>query len=54
MMSIYVDDCLIIGTDQSIRKAVEEIKSRFNVKTQDAADNYLGCRLIEAKEKYIK
>ena len=54
MMTIYVDDCLIIGTDQSIRKAVEEIKSRFNVKTQDAADDYLGCRLVEAKENIYK
>ena len=54
MMTIYVDDCLIIGTDKSIKKAVREIKLRFNVKTQDAADDYLGCRLIKAKEKIYK
>ena len=34
----------MIGTDESIKKAVEDIKSKFNVKTQDEADDYMGCR----------
>ena len=50
-MGIYVDDCIIIGDEKAIKKVIKNIKTKFDVTTEDVHE-FIGC-LIQKKEKEI-
>jgi hypothetical protein len=50
MMTIYVDDCLVIGSKESLNKVTEIMKDLYSIKCIDNLDDYLGCKVIIDRE----
>jgi hypothetical protein len=48
---LYVDDGGIIGTQEVIDKVMKSMSKVFTVKDLGPMENFVGCRLIENKEK---
>jgi hypothetical protein len=52
IIRIYVDDCLIIGKDESIDCLIDELKKHeFNLKVERNVNEYLGCCIEESKDE---
>ena len=50
LIGIYVDDCLVIGTEDCIAKLIIDLKKNgFNLKVENSLKDYLSCRIIETK-----
>jgi len=45
MIVIYVDDCVLVGTEQSIDVATKQIQEHFTIKIEDELNDYLGCEI---------
>jgi hypothetical protein len=51
LISIYVDDWLVIGKEERIQWLIVELKRNgFNLKVESNLMNYLSCDIIEDKE----
>jgi hypothetical protein len=48
---IYVDDGGIFSYDETIQKVIKALSKTFNVKYLGKLENFIGCRLIENKER---
>ena len=46
MMSIYVDDNFLVGHNEVLDDAIDQIKSTFNIKIPTEENNYLGCEFL--------
>jgi hypothetical protein len=52
IIGIYVDDCLIIGKDESIDCLIEYLrKHEFNLKVERNVNEYLSCCIEESKDE---
>jgi Reverse transcriptase (RNA-dependent DNA polymerase) len=50
LIGIYVDDCLVIGTDERIAKLIDDLMiDGFNLKVENSLKDYLSCCVIETK-----
>jgi hypothetical protein len=50
IIGIYVDDCLIIGKNESIDCLIDELKKHeFNLKVEKNVNEYLSCCIEESK-----
>jgi hypothetical protein len=48
----YVDDCLIIGKEESIENLIDELNNHeFNMKTERNVNECLSCCIEESKDK---
>ena len=47
---MYVDDMLLIGTNDAITNATEQVASAFNVKIEDEMEDYLGCEFVTTED----
>lgn len=43
IIAIYVDDDYLVGDQNAIEKATNQMKEKFNMKIEDKKNNYLGC-----------
>jgi hypothetical protein len=51
IIGIYVDNCLIIGKDESIDCLIDELKkNEFNLKLERSVNEYLSCCIEESKD----
>jgi hypothetical protein len=50
-IAIYVDDGGIFSTEDNIKEVLEELSKVFKVKYLGKLENFLGCRIIENKER---
>ena len=51
-MAIWVDDCLFVGHNREIQRAIEQLKEHFKLKIEEQVDDYLSCEiLIDKKQK---
>jgi hypothetical protein len=51
-IGIYVDDCLIIGKDESIDCLIDELKKHeFNLKVERNVNEFLSCCIEESKDE---
>jgi len=48
---IYVDDGIILGTEETIQGIINELSKSFKVKVLGPLEHYVGCHIIENKEK---
>ena len=46
MMSIYVDDNFLVGHNEVLDDAIDQIESTFNIKIPTEENNYLGCEFL--------
>ena len=47
LIAIYVDDCLMIGTDSDIDAVIEKLKNYdFGLKVEHNLTDYLSCRIF--------
>jgi hypothetical protein len=52
IIGIYVDDCLIIGKNESIDCLIDEsMKHEFNLKVEKKVNEYLSCCIEESKDE---
>jgi hypothetical protein len=52
IIGIYVNDCLIIGKDESIDCLIDELKKyKFNLKVEKNVNEYLSCCIEESKDE---
>jgi hypothetical protein len=52
IIGIYVDDCLIIGKNESIDCLIDELKKHeFNLKVEKNVNEYLSCCIEESKDE---
>jgi hypothetical protein len=52
IIGIYVDDCLIIGKNESIDCLIDELKKHeFNLKIEKNLNEYLSCCIEESKDE---
>lgn len=52
MISLYVDDCFIIGDQDAIDEFVQQVKdSKLNVKWEHGLKDYLSCEIVFSKDK---
>jgi hypothetical protein len=50
IIGVYVDDCLIIGKEDSIDCLIDELKKhKFNMKVERKVNEYLSCCIEESK-----
>jgi hypothetical protein len=50
LSGIYMDDCLVIGTEERIDKLIADLKKNgFNSKVENNLEDYLSCCVIETK-----
>jgi hypothetical protein len=48
---IYVDDCLIIGTEEAIEEVINELKGHnFGLKVEDNLTDHLSCKIIQERD----
>jgi hypothetical protein len=48
----YVNDCLIIGKDESIDCLIDDLKkNEFNLKVERNVNEYLSCCIDESKDE---
>jgi hypothetical protein len=51
IIGIYVEDCWIIGKDESIDCLIDELKKHeFNLKVERNVNEYLSCCIKESKD----
>ena len=50
MMLIYVDDTFLVGHEEALDEAIDQIKSTFNIKIQTEENDYLGCKFLVSKD----
>lgn len=48
IISLYVDDMLILGSDENIDSTMEMIKNNFEVKDMGVVDVILGIKIIKS------
>jgi Reverse transcriptase (RNA-dependent DNA polymerase) len=48
---LYVDDGVVIGIDSEIEEVIAALKTVVTVKDLGKMENFVGCHLIETKEK---
>jgi Reverse transcriptase (RNA-dependent DNA polymerase) len=48
---LYVDDGVVIGTDSEIAQVIAALKTVVTVKDLGKMENFVGCHLMETKEK---
>ena len=53
IISIYVDDCILIGSSTTITKTKQHLRENFSIKEFKTVENYLGCK-IQEREGQIK
>jgi hypothetical protein len=52
IIGIYVDNCLIIGKNESIDCLIDEFKKHeFNLKVEKDVNEYLSCCIEESKDE---
>jgi hypothetical protein len=52
IIGIYIDNCLIIGKDESIECLIDELKKHeFNLKVEMNVNEYLSCCIEESKDE---
>jgi NAD(P)H-flavin reductase len=52
IIGICVDDCLIIGKEESVESLINELKDHeFNLKVERNFNEYLSCCIDESKGK---
>jgi hypothetical protein len=52
IIGIYVDDCLIIGKNESIDCLIDKLKKHeFNLKVEKNVNEYLSCCIEESKDE---
>jgi hypothetical protein len=52
IIGIYVENCLIIGKDESIDCLIDELKKHeFNLKVERNVNEYLSCYIEESKDE---
>ena len=44
MMAIYVDDCLMVGDQEAVKRAIKEIKKHFKITHQEGIREFIGCK----------
>lgn len=49
---LYVDDFLLVGDDEAIEEAIEEIKAAYSVKELGQVEEYVGCKIKVMKKKF--
>ena len=50
MMLIYVDDNFLVGCEEALDEAIDQIKSTCNIKIQTEESDYLGCEFLVSKD----
>ena len=50
IIALYVDNCLCVGDDRALDKAILDIKKIFNIKVEDTVNDYLGCNIKEYQD----
>jgi hypothetical protein len=51
IIGIYVDNCLIIGKEESIESLINELKKpEFSLKVERNVNEYLSCCIEESKD----
>jgi len=53
ILSIYIDDILIAGTDQDINKVKYSIKEKFNIKDIGDVEFVIGIKFTKTLNGYI-
>ena len=43
MIAIYVDDNYLVGDQDAIDEATNQLKEKFSIKIEDEQNDYLGC-----------
>jgi hypothetical protein len=52
MITIYVDDCLSIGTKGTIEEVINALKgNNFGLKVEDNLTDYLSCKIVQERDK---
>ena len=51
IICVYVDDILIVGSQQSIEAAVRDLKTNFTVKRVGALQEYVGCTVLRSRRE---
>jgi Reverse transcriptase (RNA-dependent DNA polymerase) len=51
VMILYVDDRGNYGTPENIRRVLQKLSTVFKLKNMGKMEQYVGCHLIESKEK---
>ena len=46
MKSIYGDDNFLVGQEEALDEAIDQIESTFNIKIQTKQNEYLGCEFL--------
>ena len=55
IICVYVDDILIVGSQQSIEATVRDLKTKFTVKRVGALQEYVGCTVLRSgREKRVQ
>ena len=50
IMSIYVDENFLVGHEEALDEAIDQIEFTFNIKTQTEENDYLGCDFFISKD----
>ena len=50
MMLIYMDDNFLVGHEQALDEAMDQIESTFNIKIQTEENDYLGCKFLVSED----
>ena len=45
-MSLYVDDNFLVGHEEVLNEAIDQIKTTFNIKIQTEENDYLGYEFL--------
>jgi hypothetical protein len=52
MISIYVDNCLTLETEEAIEEVINPLKGHnFGLKVEDNLTDYLRCRIFQERDK---
>ncbi len=52
-MTVYVDDCLIVGQENEVEDLINKIRSVYEIKDLGEATKYLGYEMLRNREKGI-
>ena len=53
MMAIYVDDCLMIGDQEAVKRAIKEIKKHFEITHQEGIREFIGCKVEQETNQLL-
>ena len=44
-LTMYVDDCFVIGDMMAVKKTMEEIGNYFEIKSSNNVEDFTGCKI---------